>query len=388
MTTKKDKQSSLDSSLAAEVEITPNMNIPVGNDHGSDVDKDDSISLKELILKGRQWWNYLLPRWRVILILGFIGASIGLALSYSKKPIYKAELSFAVEDAQSGGGLGGALGLASQFGLNIGGTAGGVFVGDNLIELMKSRSMVEKTLLSTIDIGGKKLTLAELYISFRGFRESWKDQPDLANIRYLPGADRTKFSLKQDSLLGEFHKSLITSVLSVDKLDKRLSIIIVRVNSENELFAKYFTEVLAKQVSEFYIETKTKRSAQNLAILQHQTDSVRRALSMAIAGVAVSMDVNPNPNRARQVLSVPSQNRQVDVLANQAILTEIVKNLELAKVSLRNETPLIQIIDQPILPLRKQSFSKIKPTGIGGFFGGLIAIFILVLRKIVQDVMS
>ena len=51
------------------------------------------------------------------------------------------------------------------------------------------------------------------------------------------------------------------------------------------------------------------------------------------------------------VKRVPSVNRQVDVQANTAILTELVKNLELAKVDLRKETPLIQIIDTPILPL-------------------------------------
>lgn len=393
---KTDRHSSPDSSPLGEgvtsicAKEAAGMNAPTrlsSSGVGSDGDEPDEISLKDLILKLRDWWKYLWPKWPVILIFGIIGGGIGYYGAYIKKPVYKAELSFALEDAQSGGGLGGALGLASQFGLNVGGNGGGVFVGDNLIELMKSRSMVEKTLLSTVVIEGKRVTLAELYISFKGFRESWKKQSELANIQFSPGADRTKFSLKQDSILGILHKDLVRSVLTVDKLDKRLSIIIVRVVSENELFAKYFTEVLAKEVSDFYVETKTKRSVQNVAILQHQTDSVRRALNRAITGVAVSMDVNPNPNPARQILSVPSQSRQVDVLANQSILTELVKNLELSKVSLRNETPLIQLIDKPILPLEKQTFSKFKPFVIGIILGSMIAIFIFVLKRIWANIM-
>ncbi len=65
-----------------------------------------------------------------------------LTYAWSKKPIYKAELSFALQDEKSGGGLDSALGLASQFGIDLdGGGAGGEFSGDNLLELMKSRSI-------------------------------------------------------------------------------------------------------------------------------------------------------------------------------------------------------------------------------------------------------
>jgi hypothetical protein len=38
------------------------------------------------------------------------------------------------------------------------------------------------------------------------------------------------------------------------------------------------------------------------------------------------------------------------------ILTELIKQVELAKVTLRKEKPLIQVIDRPILPLPKERF--------------------------------
>lgn len=61
--------------------------------------------------------------------------------------------------------------------------------------------------------------------------------------------------------------------------------------------------------------------------------------------VAASADANPNPNLGRQTLRVPSQRKQGDVQINQAILAQLVQNLEIAKMSLRTETPLIQVID-------------------------------------------
>lgn len=348
----------------------------------------DEISLKELILKIRTLFSYLLSKWIIILFFGFIGGILGFFYSYYKKPVYKAELSFALEDEKSGGGVSGALGLASQLGFDVGGNGGGAFSGDNLLELMKSRSMVEKALLTSVDIEGKKQTLAEFYINYKGLRENWKNNPKLIDLHFFPGADRIKFSFQQDSLLGVFHDEIISRSLTVDKLDKKLSIVVLKVNSENEIFSKYFAEILTKEVSDFYVETKTKKSVENLAVLVHQTDSVRRALNSAISGVASSIDANPNANPARQVLRVPSQKRQVDVQANTAILTELVKNVEISKVSLRKETPLIQIIDKPILPLDVEKSSKKLSVLIGFCLSIVIGCIILIFNKFFKDLLN
>ncbi|WPU95785.1 lipopolysaccharide biosynthesis protein [Mucilaginibacter sabulilitoris] len=351
---------------------------------------NEQLSLKDLILKIGKWWQYLLSKWVTILIAGIIGGAIGLTYAYLKKPIYKAELSFALDDDKSSsGGFGSALGLASQFGIDLGGgNGGGAFSGDNLLALMKSRSMTEKALLSTITLNGKQETLVEYYISFNKIRKTWQPSQKLKNIVFLPNADRSKFSLQQDSILGAFYHAISKSHLTVDKADKKLTIISVKVSSENELFAKYFTEILVKTVSNFYVETKTKKSVQNVNILQRQTDSVRRELNAAINGVASSSDLNPNPNPALQILRAPAMRRQVDVQANQAILTQLVANLEISKVSLRKETPLIQIIDRPILPLEKEALGKVQGLIIGGFLGSLLLIIFISARKFFKILLS
>lgn len=345
------------------------------------------ISLKEIITKIGTFYRYLLSKWVTVLIFGFIGAGSGFLYAQSKQPVYKAELSFALEDENSsGGGVGGALGLASQLGIDVGaGGGGGAFSGDNLLSLMKSRSMVEKTLLTTVLIDKKPITLAEFYISFNHLRDKW-EKDNLGNLHFLPGADPSKFSRQQDSVLGVFHHDLITKNLTVDKADKKLSIIAIQVTSGNELFSKFFVEILAKNTSNFYVETKTKKSVQNLAILQYQTDSVRRALNNAISGVASSIDVNPNANASRQILRAPSQRHQVDVQANQAILTQLVANLEISKVSLRKDAPLIQIIDAPIMPLEVVAVGKIKSIVIGGVLASFLTILFFLFKIVIKDI--
>lgn len=346
--------------------------------------QNDEISLKELIEKGKEWFNYLLSQWKIIVLAGIIGAALGLAYSFTKKPVYTATLSFALEDEKSGG-LGGALGLASSLGMDLGGGGGSIFTGSNLTELFKSRSMVEHTLLTPVIYKDKRISLAEMYIQENKWRESWEKKAQLKEIQFLPNADRKNYTRVHDSILGVMYQDLSKTGLSVGQKDKKIAIITIDVNSTNELFAKYFTEALVKEVSDFYISTKSKKSRENMLILERQTDSIRRELNGAINGVAVANDNTFGLNPAMNVRRAPSARRQVDVQANTAILTELVKQSEMAKVALRKETPLIQVIDQPILPLKKEKFGKGKGIVLGGILAGFLVVLVLIVRRILKQ---
>lgn len=347
----------------------------------------DEISLKELIEMVQRLYRYLLTQWKLIVLAGIVGVVLGLTYSFMSKPKYTATLSFALEDEKAaGGGLGGALGLASSFGFDLGGSGGGMFSGSNLTELFKSRKMVVETLLVPIIINGKQTTLAEEFIKICEWREDWGEKPKLKNIRFLPNADRAKFSREQDSILGVIHEKLSKEGLSVGQKDKKISIISLDMVSTNELFAKNFCEALARQVGVFYVTTKSKKARINLDILQRQMDSIRGSLNGAITGVAVATDNTFGLNPAMNVRRVPSSRKQVDVQANTAILTELVKQTELAKVALRKETPLIQVIDRPVLPLKKEKVGKIKGLVLGGFLGGFLMCVFLIMRKILKSI--
>lgn len=354
----------------------------------NEMDKEnskDEITLKELVVKMKEWYHFLFSKWLIILLAGLLGGVIGLIYSFTQKPIYTASLTFALEDQQQGGVLSGAMGLASQFGFDIGGTGGGMFAGSNLIELFKSRRMVEQTLLKPVNIEGKVMSFAEMFIENSNWRDTWSKRADLKNLHFLPDGNRMEFNRLQDSLLGVIYESISKGSLSVEQKDKKADIITIDLESGNENFAKLFSEALAKEVSDFYVLTKSKKARLNLDILIKQSDSIRGELNGAITGVAVANDNTFNLNPALNVKRTPSARRQVDVQANTAILTELVKQTELAKVVLRKETPLIQIIDKPIFPLKKTKLGKLKGIVIGGVFGGVLILFVLIIRRVFKQ---
>jgi uncharacterized protein involved in exopolysaccharide biosynthesis len=350
---------------------------------------NDEISLKELVLKIKEWYQFLLTKWRLIILAGIIGGLIGFTYAYFQKPTYKAALTFAMEEEKSGGGgLGGALGLASQFGIDLGSSGGGAFSGANLIELMKSRKLVEKTLLSPIEVDGKAQSLVEYYLAFNEIKKDWDEKPLLKNVSFPIDADRTKFTLQQDSILKNLAAGLIKKDLVISQKDKKVSILSIEMNSTNEQFAKVFCETIAKETSEYYVEIKSKKSKMNVDILQHQADSIRAELNSAITGVAAAADNVFNLNSAMNVRRTPSARRQVDVQANTAILTQLVGNLELAKVTLRKETPLLQIIDRPSFPLEKEKVGKLKSLVLGGFLAGFLTVLYLVFSSLYKKLVA
>jgi len=122
--------------------------------------------------------------------------------------------------------------------------------------------------------------------------------------------------------------------------------------------------------------------------LQKQVDSVRSELNGAITGVATETDNVYNLNPAFNIKGAPSKKKQIDVQANTAVLTNLVVQLELAKITLRKETPLIQLIDSPILPLTKEKFGKLKALILGGFLAGFLTVLYLIFRHLFKKMLD
>lgn len=354
--------------------------------------ENDEISVKELIFKINEWWVYLLSKWLIIVGFVLLGGTIGFFYARSKKTIYLATTTFVLEDEKSSsGGLGNLAGLASMAGLDLGGSGGGVFQGDNILGLYKSRTMLEQTLLTPIGVNGNRQLLVDRYIEFNDLRKKWIKRSDLEKLDFKKDLIDGELAVikpnrLRDSILGTIVNDLNKNFLTVFKPDKKLSIIQVDVKSEDEIFSKAFNDELVKNVNKFYISTKTKKTLKNVQILQYKADSVKAMMNGAIYSAAAVSDATPNLNPTRQVQRIaPLQRAQFSSETNKAILSELVKNLEMSKMSLLKEAPLIQVVDSPIYPLQTDKFGFIKGIFIGGLIFGLITVIIFTIKRLVNQ---
>ena len=351
--------------------------------------QEDEISLKELILKIREWWQYLWRKKLIIIASGIIGAAFGFFYAYNNVPIYTATTTFVLESGEKSGGLGAYAGVASMMGIDLNGGGGDMFQGDNILDFYKSRKMIEKTLFSPVDKVSNQ-PLIEKYIEINNLRQVWEKDDRLKKIHFnLEDFQLGKRDRLRDSVIGSIAQIISKSYLSVNKPDKKLSKIQVDVKSADEVFAKRFNEELVENVNDFYIQTKTKRSLDNVAILQRKTDSVRAVMNGAIYSAAVVSDATPNLNPTRQVQrAAPMQRAQASAETNKAILSSLIQNLEMSKIALMRETPLLQIVDGPIYPLQKEKFGKAKGIVLGGLILGFLVTFALLFRAIFKNIMQ
>ncbi|MNE30355.1 hypothetical protein D3C80_1238650 [compost metagenome] len=122
--------------------------------------------------------------------------------------------------------------------------------------------------------------------------------------------------------------------------------------------------------------------------MQHKSDSLRRALDGALYGRALDADRIPNLNPVKQVAAVPGQKKQVDIQVISSAYGEVLKNLELSKLALSRETPFIQIIDAPIVPLPKEYIGRITGIVLGMVITIFFAFFFVIGSKIYKEILD
>ncbi|UZD21376.1 GumC domain-containing protein [Algoriphagus halophytocola] len=345
---------------------------------GSQHFTDNQFTLKEVVQNISSWLSFFISKWKIIVLAGVIGLGLGALVSVLKKPVYIASTTFVLEDGD-GSGMGQMSGLASLVGVNLGSIGGtsGLFQGDNIMELYRSERMLDEALLSDFD---EDELLIDRFIAFEEIDRKWKNKVDISNMDF--SIPREQFTVSQDSVVKEVGQLIRENQLSVAKPDRKLSIIQVSISSKDQAYAKVFNERLVENVNEFYRETKTKKTSENLAILQSQADSVRKILDESIGAYAAATDRVPNANPLLSSATTDTRKRQIDVQATGAVYEEIVKNLEIAKVNHRNNSPLIQIIDSPRFPLERSEIRLVKGMVLGGIIVALLTLFFLFFQRL------
>ncbi len=325
------------------------------------------ISIGDLIKKVSQSISYLKSQWPIIAFVSLLCGGLFFLQVWRSDAKYTARLTF-VSENESGGTLGGYAGIAAQFGLDIGAGGGSAFEGDNLIELLKSQNLIEQVLLS--QSAGNKLMIDDyLILHHLKFKHPVPQfQPNMATQGLLG-----------DSILQIVYNRIVKKGLDIQKIDKKIDFVYIQYTDNDQAFAKKFVEQLAQKAIVYYTDYKTKKHINNIKILQKQVDSVRGMLFGNISDIASVNDLNINP--LKQILRTNTQKKQIDLQVNSVLYGELLKNLELSKLTLRKESPLIQIIDTPKLPLKNEKLGRLAAAIIGIIIGMLLTCVYLLIRK-------
>jgi hypothetical protein len=193
----------------------------------------------------------------------------------------------------------------------------------------------------------------------------------IPDAKYKEIASRLK-----DSLLNVIIKRIYKKEFSVAKPDKKLGFFKVNASTNDELLSVYLSERMIKIATDFYVNNKTSRLKNNVARLEHRTDSIGKLLNDRTYSAVNDMRLMLNLNPADISAQSSSEISQRDKIVLSTIYAELIKNLEISKTALVQETPTIQITDKPILPLEKEEMKWYEGL-LFGFFAPVIFLFVI-----------
>jgi hypothetical protein len=344
--------------------------------------KESEISLIDFILKIKSIYKFLKKKFKYFFLSGVIGGAIGILFAIYTPIRYISKVTFVIEESKSGGG--GLSAIAGQFGFDLGGGSGGsLFSGDNILLFLKSENLCREILFTSYDSLGL-LTLADKYAEVKGFKKTWKENSKIGEISFAKYRSDS-LPRKEDSLLQILiKKHILAKDLFINKPDKKASFVQVIVSSVDEKFSALFSQRLVKIASDKYVQSKIKLKARNVAILQSRADSLSELLNIKTYKAASSQQklIDYNPALKTSPIVAEISTREKSMIGT--IFAEVVKNLEIAKSILSQETPAIELVDQSTFPLEKVKPSKIKSFITWALFFSLCNIFYLLLSNWVR----
>ena len=325
--------------------------------------EEDEISLKELIQKMKELFQYFWTFRFWVVLIGLTGGGLGFAYAHFFKEVqYTSKLTFAIEEKSGGGGS--LLGLASQFGVDLGGGGGGLFTSDNLLLLLKSNRIIQGALLKPVP-ELEEGNLLNLYMSIH-----YKDALEEKKVSFISSdLPRLEFSREQDSIVAIVAENLSKDV-EIGKRDKKASLIDITLVDPSENFAFLFNQFLIQEATDLYIELKVGKMRRSVKVLQSRVDSVQRVMDGTMLSAAVSMDQSLGIVSMAPRVSTTKKQMEAQMLGT--MFAELTKNLELTKFTLEREEPVIQIVDAPMMPLLKEGKGRVKSAVIGGFLSGFL----------------
>jgi len=340
---------------------------------------EDEITLKELILKFKEYFFEILRNWWLVLLIctPFIGYF--LYKHYSFKPLYSANVRYIVEGSSNNSGIAGLLG---QFGIRRDSKVNPY----KIQEVARSRNILKKVLFTKLD--GE--FLANKIIVAYDFDKIWSEGEDksLVGFRFKDGE-----LAKTDTIENSIFMGLIGKMIGSEE-NRDDAIMAIDYNEENGVFTHGFSspsqdlslalmEAHYEVVKQFFEEEVVFAQASTVKILKAKADSLQNLINTKVYASATIQDrslglVNAAP-------AVRGERLQREALALSTALTEVIKSYEIADVNLKDIKPSFLQIEASLPPLKPSHSSMLISLIKALLFGGIVAVIFIIGRSVVRE---
>jgi hypothetical protein len=350
-----------------------------------------SVELNDITILFKNIYQLFLSKWKAITYVGLLGGILGFGFAHFQKPIYISKYSFILNENDGNA----SLNLSSLAGLaGIAGLAGGSnnVNEDKLLYLANSRQIIGNTLVEKAIINGEEKLMVNHFIDIYKLAKGFKSDTSLENFTYFVHADLDKFTYQENKVLDLIIKNIVEGKQLFIDTKKKTGIVIqsagiiaMEFKSINEEFSKYFIENMYRNLSDYYTNRTIQRQFKNYNLIKQRADSIKMVLFEKENYGASIFDRNIKVVRMSGKVDLERTRRDVQMLS--LMYAEVLKNMEIAKFTLDNQTPFFQIVDKPTLPLEKKKVSRIISAIVGSIILGIVFCIYLISKNFKKDIL-
>ncbi len=339
--------------------------------------ENDEITLKELILKTKEYFIEIIRYWYIVLLFILPIASYMFYDAYKTKATYKADLTFSVNADQ-----GTSLGLAAALGGL--GELGGNTKLDKIVELSKSRKISQTALFRRAVINNVDDYFANHLIRERELHVGWAGDTSGLKDFLFKRSSVDSFTRTENGALLKLHDILVGKTpIFTGAYDKKSEVMKLSLTTTNEDLSIGLLKVIYDDLSTYYVAKSTSKEERTYKLFRAKADSLKNL----VRSKDMSADRYEDRNRGSLFLE---DKREADRLKKEAYIYntlygETEKNMTLASFALESKAPFIQEIDMPISPIKGEKKSKKMALITGFLLGGFLGAIVIILRKILRE---
>ena len=363
--------------------------------------EDDDVSLKDLILKSKEYFFYLLSKWYVIFLFVILSVLYQIYNIVTHNISYEAPLTFMVNEDESSS-LGGVGSLLGSFGGLLG--AGSEYNLDKILELSKSNRIGKEILFNKLTINDREDFIVNHLIETLDTLDDWnhikwykRPLTDMVTtglikdfrfrvdtLNYSDPIQATVTKKVFGKLFGNKDAGLDGMVTS--DFDELTGIMTIKSSTPNEVLSIALTNNIYETLKKFYIDKSIEKQQQTFDIMKAKHDSIENIFNRVNYSLASFEDNNRGLFRSSDKVKRVQleQNRLIHATA----LAEAKKNLEIADFALKDKTPFIHAIDEPFSPLKNSKPNLINSLIFGGILGVFLSVLMLLSQKIYGEIME
>jgi len=253
--------------------------------------EEDEITLKELILKVQEYFWEVVRNWKWVVLITIPFILLFLYQAISTPVTYHSELTFMVNE-DDGGGIGGVSAILGQFGFAGGGKGKNNL--DKILELAKSRIIVQQVIFDSISVNGRTDYLGNHVIRLYKFHEKWAD--DTTGLKEFTFVDSDLSTRQEKRALKSVYSKIIggekVKGIFSSKYSKDTGIMQFNAKTVSEELSIELCNILYEYLSSFYVSRTVEKQQQTFDVMLQKVDSVKKIMSSAEYQLADFLDQN------------------------------------------------------------------------------------------------